>query len=712
MQWSYLESFQDSPSPYLKKQSVTNPTQQKVCTALGEKYNPSTNECIDCEVGTYQDATNHTLTSCKAHVEPICDTGFYSDTAEYTKRKNATKDSPVNLDGLCLEHDSLEDLREQCSDLEYITESDYNEKINTMKKTPLTSTQVCKKHTSWDNIKSIGSCNEKNYFDRTKYNNSVGNKERNVSLEDICSTIPYYPLNVKNADEKNFTTKENLNMFFREDGKYLNIRDYNGLYQALRPSDNAIKIPITWNNNTKKIQIKSKGELKVPKVIYENQRKCVLPKLCFTSTVPKFIWATISTTFYAKVVNKQVRFVKQKNELPVTIKDGKLFVEGTNIEIVVNNCDDDQYMDQQTNTCKDKVHNCPSGQYSTRFGSSGTRNDPICLTKSCYSSKYRDPSKPYKNVPASKTTNDANCIPKINTCEAGTYRSRWGNSDTENDPVCRKCSMGRYQNLTGQSSCESCGIGTYQNSTGQSRCESCGIGTYQNSTGQSRCESCGTGTYQNLTGQSRCESCGTGTYQNLTGQSSCKSCPGGTYQLHSRKTSINDCKKTFHIDHIDGSRVGFRINGKVLSEFEIKTKKQSGKYWIRIYPKGSNVTKHESKWRFSNISGDDYASQSHTIVKHDTNNEIFYIMARHSYKAPHWYVLTVENNSLVWKDADWWKNNNRACMFHFKYITHDDNMTHGTVQALAAHRVNNTTYNVTYNDNYYGRHGNFIGYPV
>lgn len=488
MQWSYLESFQDSPSPYLKKQSVTNPTQQKVCTVLGEKYNPTTDTCVPCEEGTYQNTINHTLTSCKPHVEPVCDDGFYLDTATYTTRKNATKDSTVNLDGLCLEHDSLEDLREQCSDLEYITESDYEEKINTMKKSPLTSTQICKKHTSWDNIKNIGSCNEKKYFDRTEYNNSIGNKERNVSLEDICSTIPYYPLNVKNTEEKNFTTKENLNMFFRENGKYLNIRDYNGMFQALRPSDNAIKIPITWNNNTKKIQITSRGEIKTPKTIVENVKKCLLPNFCYNAKQYKIIMTSIPATFYAKVVGKQVRFVKEKNELPVTIKDDKLFVTGTNIEIVVNNCNDNQYMDQQTNTCKDKVHNCPSGQYSTNFGSSGTQNDPICLTKTCSRSKYRDPSKPYKNVPASKTTNDANCIPKINTCAAGKYRSIWGRSITESDPVCRKCSMGTYQNESGQTSCKNCPQGTYQNESGQTSCKSCPDGQFQNASGSTSCK--------------------------------------------------------------------------------------------------------------------------------------------------------------------------------------------------------------------------------
>ena len=68
MQWSYLESFtEDSPSSYFKKQSVTTPTQQKTCTK-GQKYIMDNNECKSCEDGTYQDATNHTLTTYKPHL--------------------------------------------------------------------------------------------------------------------------------------------------------------------------------------------------------------------------------------------------------------------------------------------------------------------------------------------------------------------------------------------------------------------------------------------------------------------------------------------------------------------------------------------------------------------------------------------------------------------------------------------------------------------
>lgn len=99
MQWSYLESFQDSPSPYLKKQSVTNPTKQKVCLE-GQKYNPSTNECVPCEDGTYQNATNHTLTSCKPHEQIVCEPSKMLNQNLYNEKKK-DKIKPIKHEDVC-----------------------------------------------------------------------------------------------------------------------------------------------------------------------------------------------------------------------------------------------------------------------------------------------------------------------------------------------------------------------------------------------------------------------------------------------------------------------------------------------------------------------------------------------------------------------------------------------------------------------------------
>lgn len=100
MQWSYLENFQDSPSPYLKKQSITNPTKQKVCTTLGEKYNPTTDTCVPCEDGTYQDTINHTLTSCKPHEQIVCEPSKMLNQNLYTEKKK-DKTKPITSEDVC-----------------------------------------------------------------------------------------------------------------------------------------------------------------------------------------------------------------------------------------------------------------------------------------------------------------------------------------------------------------------------------------------------------------------------------------------------------------------------------------------------------------------------------------------------------------------------------------------------------------------------------
>ena len=384
MQWSYLESFQDSPSQYLKK-SFTIPTQQKTCNK-GQKYLTTDNTCNPCEDGTYQDATNHTFMDCKSHIEPICDNSFYLDTNEYAIRKNTTKDSTVNLDGLCLPQPSLNDLRGQCSG-GYILETEYNKKLGTKKESRLTSAEVCKPHTQWDNKSTLGSCNETNkYYDRSQYNNIINNKKNaNITLAEICLTIPYYPLNVKNG-YNNYIANTNLNVFLKHNGQYLNIsQNSSGL--RLISSDNADKIPITWDNDTNKIQIKS-GK------------------------------------FYAKIVGNKIEFVKQPNELPVNMRNGKLFVTGTNIEIDVNNCEDNQYRNSRS----------------------------ICVTKT-------------------------------NTCGPGTYFSgRYGNSGTSNDPICNDCRPGTYTSTTGNTKCTKCEAGTYASGTGNTKCTKCEVGTYASGT--------------------------------------------------------------------------------------------------------------------------------------------------------------------------------------------------------------------------------------
>ena len=65
MQWSYLESFQDSPSPYLKK-NVISP-QQTVCrrtSIIHRLMNVLIVKLVRTKILII-------LTSCKPHIEPV-----------------------------------------------------------------------------------------------------------------------------------------------------------------------------------------------------------------------------------------------------------------------------------------------------------------------------------------------------------------------------------------------------------------------------------------------------------------------------------------------------------------------------------------------------------------------------------------------------------------------------------------------------------------
>ena len=749
-------------SGYVMEQKYSNAVQNKneplvfseLCT-MHPTLGQTRNTCAD---GTYlsEDRYNNQINAtkgraitsqiCEAHpslqnVRTNCDDGKYLSEDRYNNQINATKGRAITSQ-ICEAHPSLQNVRTTCADGTYLSEDRYNNQINAIKDGAITG-QICEAHPTWDDIvnnKVINSCEQNKYFDKNKYDEKRKNKKDvKMSLDDICTTIPFYPLNVKNSIGDNFTSKQNVEMYFKQSSKfsnyYLTILD-SWNTKVLLPSNNPVRIPITWNKDTNKITI-------------ETLKKRNIPFICVYCKNPPFVRTkAIVTKLYGKVVNKHIQFVEDKSEIEVEMRNNKIFVVGTNIEIIINNCNDNQYIDSQTNTCKNKEHNCPIGQYSTNFGSSGTHNDPICVEKRCPNNSYYA-----SGYGSSRTSNDPICVRKIHDCPLGQYSTEFGSSTTRNDPKCvgktHNCSPGQYSTKFGSSTTRNdpecvgkthnCPPGQYSTKFGSSttrndpecvrKTHNCSPGQYSTEFGSSTtrndpiCKSCGVGTYQDESGKSECKSCGVGTYHNQTGQSSkfsciTKTCPIRTvltnYEENSTIRDDSICTNSFHIQHVDGTKVGFRVNGTVYDTFEIKTKEQSGKYWIRIYPKGVNVTKHESNWGFSNISGEDYASQSHAIIKHDTDDTIFYLIARHSYKAPHWYFLAVENNRLVWKDANWWLNNKRECQFHFVHPNTTKKMKHNDVEKISRYTRGLTEYTRyhLYSGNYWGRHANFIGYPV
>ena len=553
MQWSYLESFQDSPSQYLKK-SFTIPTQQKVCTE-GQKYNPTNDTCVSCEDGTYQNETNHTLTSCKTKKhdcsgdrysttfgsskisnDPVCEShpslddlrtqcsGYILEDKYNTKINEKNKKSPLttkDINNLCLEHSSLDDLRRDCSG--YILETEYNTKINEKnKKAPLTTKDInnlCLEHTQWDNKSTLGTCKEPNkYYDKSQYDKIIKNKNSgNITLDEICLTIPYYPLNVKEGDDK-YSTKKIFSVFLKNTitGKYLNIKKDLGFYKhnaKLVYSNYANTIPITWDKTNETIVIESKNVKK---------------------RFSGFRMITESEKVYAKLVSNNLIFVKQLSALPVTQKEnGKLFITGTDIEINLNNCNNTQYKDFKTNTCIDKV-TCDNGKY---FVFKGMSHPGTCQW--CPDGKYKNSGQNRNSCSNQKTCpNGQQLVDASNTspgickwCPDGKYKNSGQNRNSCLDQ--NKCPDGHQ--LVGSSrkspgSCQRCPAGQYKNS-GQNRnsCsdqKTCPNGQQlvgSNNKNPGTCQRCPAGQYKN-SGQNRnsCAACSNiGGYQVYSGEDFC-----------------------------------------------------------------------------------------------------------------------------------------------------------------------------------------------
>ena len=114
----------------------------------------------------------------------------------------------------------------------------------------------------------------------------------------------------------------------------------------------------------------------------------------------------------------------------------------------------------------------------------------------------------------------------------------FGKCTSQDNCLCKyKCPGGKFQDQISQTSCKTCPTGTY-NLAGKSSCPlratSCPKGTYASGTA-TVCDLCGIGKFNDLTEQtseSSCKSCETGKYfdPTLTGQISnsfCKTCESG-----------------------------------------------------------------------------------------------------------------------------------------------------------------------------------------
>lgn len=119
-------------------------------------------------------------------------------------------------------------------------------------------------------------------------------------------------------------------------------------------------------------------------------------------------------------------------------------------------------------------------------------------------------------------------------CPPGTYRQLRGMN------VCRPCSRGRYNPLSGIGSstlCRRCPAGTFASKLGSSACLPCPKGTVSNA-GATRCVACGSGSYLLF---NRCRECDAGTYTSRSDTVEfCDKCPTGSSPEGAK--SVAECK--------------------------------------------------------------------------------------------------------------------------------------------------------------------------
>ncbi|KAH8055460.1 hypothetical protein JL721_10187 [Aureococcus anophagefferens] len=122
-------------------------------------------------------------------------------------------------------------------------------------------------------------------------------------------------------------------------------------------------------------------------------------------------------------------------------------------------------------------------------------------------------------------------------CERGTYQDATGQAscaladggsfvDLAGAPEQTSCPAGSFSG-SGASECVDCEIGTFSGE-GESSCTSCPAGYSSSSAGASECSACPVGTFKGA-GSGPCIECGVGTYGPETGQSSCALADAGSF---------------------------------------------------------------------------------------------------------------------------------------------------------------------------------------
>ena len=194
---------------------------------------------------------------------------------------------------------------------------------------------------------------------------------------------------------------------------------------------------------------------------------------------------------------------------------------------------------------------CPSGWRSGQNANSCTvcalgqyEDNNVC--KYCTNGKYQDLTgqTTCKSCAAGKegrgSTGAQSETAGCQNCQAGNYQASTGKT------TCEVCEKGKYQDEDGKTTCDPCANGKHQASTGKTTCDSCAVGKEgKGSTGaQSEsdgCTNCQAGTYQAQTGQTMCDPCAIGKYQDEDGKTTCDPCANGKHQASTGQSSCTSC---------------------------------------------------------------------------------------------------------------------------------------------------------------------------
>ena len=203
---------------------------------------------------------------------------------------------------------------------------------------------------------------------------------------------------------------------------------------------------------------------------------------------------------------------------------------------VCTECPDGQYLPTNENREPDcRVHaSCPAGKYVNRvvpkwdnINVNGVGGAPSDCTN-CPAGRYQ-----------SQETRALTCV----SCVPGKYMDTTGATQCKACPagkyagttqlqacVLMNCVSGKYNDETGKTAvdCKDCPLGSVtdtRSAVGGTTCTGCPAGKYGSSTWG--CGNCGKGKYQNEAGKTGCIRCAATTWTDYYGATVCKSCPSG-----------------------------------------------------------------------------------------------------------------------------------------------------------------------------------------